>query len=283
MRARAVQVYSIDDRAVKLIIGGFEVAYVNALRRLALSDVPTMAVDAVYFYENSTDVYDEMIAHRLGLVVLKSEEALGKYGQPEECREVEPPNERCYVEIYLDYHVDKSATLGAYVRASDLKISDPSVKPAHPETPVTYVAPGQRLHLVAYARLGRGREHAKWSPASASILRFTPVIEFDLDKASERCIECLKSCSETLFEKLKSRVRGSLELHDIPNTSGLRYCAETECGNAVTLRYDRSLLQLVVESTGALSPQRIVYEATRILENKALALAEELKKAGGKA
>ncbi|MEM1873039.1 MAG: DNA-directed RNA polymerase subunit D [Acidilobaceae archaeon] len=274
----SVSILSLDDRRIKLVARGFEVAYVNALRRLVLSDVPTIAVDVVYFYENSTDVYDEMIAHRLGLTVLRSEEALGKYGSPEECRDVEPPSEKCFVEIYLDYAVDRGSLTGSYVKASDLKISDPDVKPAYPETPITYVAPGQRLQLVAYARLGRGREHAKWSPASVSVLRFTPVITFDLEKAEKRCIECLKSCSEELYEELARLKKGSLELHHVANTSGLRYCAESECSGAVTLKYDRSTLELIVESTGALSPQRIVYEAIRALESRALALIEELRK-----
>ncbi|MEM5873303.1 MAG: DNA-directed RNA polymerase subunit D, partial [Acidilobaceae archaeon] len=149
--------------------------------------------------------------------------------------------------------------------------------------PITYVAPGQRLHLVAYARLGRGREHAKWSPASISVLRFTPVVVFDLEKASERCLECLRSCDEKFFEEFIKMKKGSLELHHISNTSGLRYCAESECSGAFKIKYDREVLELIVESTGALSPHRIVYEATRALESRALALIEELKKIGVRA
>jgi hypothetical protein len=40
------------------------------------------------------------------------------------------------------------------------------------------------------------------------------------------------------------------------------------CKNAINIRYDPSILQLIVEGTGALRPERIVYEATKVLEDK---------------
>ena len=52
------------------------------------------------------------------------------------------------------------------------------------------------------------------------------------------------------------------------NTGGLRYCAETACRDAISIRYDPSILQLVVEGTGALRVERIVYEAIKVLEDK---------------
>ena len=264
---KSVEVRELKGNRIELVIKGFSVAYVNAIRRLILSDVPTMAIDFAYFYENSTDVYDEMIAHRLGLVVLRSDEALEKYAPPEACKDAEPPNPKCFVEIILDYGLDETESTGAYVKASELRISDPSVTPVYPETPITYVAPGQRLHVVAYARLGRGREHAKWSPASISVLRYTPIVTYDSSKVTDECLRCLSGYPD-IVRILKSGGSGVLEMYGLVNTGGLRYCAETSCKDAISIRYDPSILQLIVEGTGALRPERIVYEAVRILEDK---------------
>jgi DNA-directed RNA polymerase subunit D len=264
---RSVRVREVRGNRLELVIRGFSVAYVNAIRRLILSDVPTMAVDFAYFYENTTDVYDEMIAHRLGLVVLKSDEALAKYAPPEACRDSEPPNPKCFVEIFLNVSLDDDAPTGFYVKASELKIGDPDVTPVYPDTPITYIAPGQRLHIVAYARLGRGKEHAKWSPASLSILKYTPIVSYDPSKATEECLKCV-SAYKDVVKALKEGRPGVLELYGLVNTGGLRYCAETACKDAISIRYDPSILQLVVEGTGALRVERIVYEAIKVLEDK---------------
>jgi len=270
-----VEVRELKGNRIELVIKGFSVAYVNAIRRLVLSDVPTMAVDFAYVYDNTTDVYDEMIAHRLGLVVLKSDEALEKYAPPEACAGSEPPNPKCFVEIILNYSLDESEPTGVYVKASELKISDPDVAPVYPETPITYVAPGQRLYIVAYARLGRGREHAKWSPASLSVLRYTPVVTYDSSKATEECLKCISAYPE-IVRALKRGGSGTMEIYGLVNTGGLRYCAETVCREALSIRYDSSILQLIVEGTGALRPERIIYEAIRILEDKVKSLKNRI-------
>ncbi len=273
-----VDILEVKGNTIIVLIRGFSVAYVNALRRLALSEVPTVSVDFAYIYDNSTGIYDEMIAHRLGLVVFKSDAALEKYAPPEVCAELEPPNPKCFIEIFLDVSVDEGGG-GVYVKASDLSTSDREVEPVYPETPIAFVAPGQRIHLVAYARLGRGREHAKWSPASVSILKYTPIIYYDSSKATGECLECISAYTD-IVKALSSGGSGKIELYGLLNTSGLRYCAETSCRECLKLVYDSSSLQLIIESTGALRPERIIFEASKILEDKVKTLKSHIASLG---
>jgi DNA-directed RNA polymerase subunit D len=275
--AGSIEVMELDDRRIVVGLRGYSVAFANAIRRLALSDVPTMAVDFVYFYDNNTGIHDEIIAHRLGLVVLRSDEALKRYKPPEECREAHESDRECYVEFILEDEVPEDADSGRYVKASQLKSSDPLVEPVYPETLILYLAPGQRIHAVAYARLGRGSEHGKWSPATVSVLRYTPVIHYNSSAASRECLECLEAYPE-VRRLLEEGGRGSVEMPGLRRTGGLLYCAEEACRGALEVEYSKEKLILEVESTGALRPERIVFEAARRLEERARSLLEALEK-----
>ncbi|MCE4599361.1 MAG: DNA-directed RNA polymerase subunit D [Desulfurococcales archaeon] len=276
---RRVEVLSLDSRRITVYMEGFDLALANAIRRLSLSDVPTMAVDFAYFYDNNTSIYDEIIAHRLGLIVLSSDDALYKYKSPEECKGREPPDPQCFVEIILQEEVSLDESQGKYVKASDLVISDPLVKPVYPETPIAYLAPGQRIHVVAYARLGRGREHSKWSPASTSILQYTPVVDILASDVSDECLKCLDAYPEVVEAVKKGEKR--VEYRRNINTSGLLYCSETKCEGQVRLWYDKNRLLLTVESTGAMRPERIILEASKALEARAINIEKALEKTRG--
>ncbi len=279
-KERKVEILSLNEQRISIYAEGYSVALLNGLRRTVLSHVPVMAVDFAYFYDNNTGVPDEIIAHRLGLVVLDSNEAIKKYKSPEECKDADEKDSSCFVEIFLEKSVPDDAETGIYIKASDLIISDPAVKPVYPETLLVYLAPGQRIHMVAYARLGRGHEHGKWMPASVSILQYLPCVEYDGSKASEECIRCVEAYPE-LAEKLAKKEKGVLEYKRNINTSALRYCADSReiCGDALKLYYDENRLILTVETTGALKPETIIAEAINTLGTRVRRVLESVKKA----
>jgi DNA-directed RNA polymerase subunit D len=148
---------------------GIERAYANAIRRIAISQVPTMAIDDVVILENSSVMFDELVAHRLGLIPLKTD--LNRYNLPEDCdckSALGCP--KCRVLLVLDAEAtDKIRT----VNSSDLVSEDPETKPISDLIPIVKLAPGQKVKLEAYARLGKGTEHAKWQATSASVLTET--------------------------------------------------------------------------------------------------------------
>lgn len=130
--------------------------YVNTLRRLMLSEVPVIAIELVEISKNDSVLYDEIIAHRLGLIPLTTD--LSSY--------VLPTQEETDSQEYLAQSSCK-LTLEAkgpcIVYAKDLKSSDPKVKPVYPEMPIAKLLEGQELRLIATAVMGKGRTHAKWS------------------------------------------------------------------------------------------------------------------------
>ncbi|WP_198362147.1 DNA-directed RNA polymerase subunit D [Thermococcus pacificus] len=138
------------EDSMKFILRGVDVAFANALRRTILAEVPTFAVDEVEFFENDSALFDEIIAHRLAMIPLTT------------------PHERFSLDsLELD---DYTVTLSleaegpGMVYSGDLKSDDEGVKPANPDIPIVKLAEGQKLTLNAYAKLGRGKDHAKWQP-----------------------------------------------------------------------------------------------------------------------
>lgn len=67
-----IEVLEKDSTNIRIVVRGADVPLMNALRRIGLAEVPAMAIDEVVMIENSSILQDEMIAHRLGLVPLKT-------------------------------------------------------------------------------------------------------------------------------------------------------------------------------------------------------------------
>src|SRR5579872_5736195 len=162
----SIDVIESQPSRIRLRLKGVERAYANALRRVAISQVPVMAIDDVVILENSSVMFDELVAHRLGLIPLKTD--LTRYNLPEDCdckSALGCP--KCRVLLVLDAEAtDRPKT----VTSADLVSEDPESKPVSDNIPITKLAPGQRIKLEAYARLGKGSEHAKWQATSVSVL-----------------------------------------------------------------------------------------------------------------
>jgi DNA-directed RNA polymerase alpha subunit len=51
----------------------------NSLRRIMISEAPTMAIEHVYILNNTSVIQDEVLSHRMGLVPLRVDPRLFTY------------------------------------------------------------------------------------------------------------------------------------------------------------------------------------------------------------
>lgn len=173
----SLEVLNKDSKKMSVKLKGVPLQYANALRRMCLNGIPIFAIDTVDIIENSSVFPDEGLAHRLGLIPLKTD--LSGYNEPKKCDcNSESGCSNCKVMLVLDSG-DSDATRA--VLSSELTSEDDSIKPISDKIPIVHLAPGQRVKAECYARLGRGTEHAKWNSSNISTLT-------DTDKKDEQIL-----------------------------------------------------------------------------------------------
>ncbi len=160
----SLEVISKDSKKISIKLKGIPIQYSNALRRVCLNGVPVFAIDTVDIIENTSVLQDEALAHRLGLIPLKTD--LKKFNESDK--------------ILLVLDAGESDTT-RNVLSNELSSEDDTVKPVSDKIPIVQLAPGQKIKVECYARLGRGTEHAKWNASNISTL-------VDTDKDDEKIL-----------------------------------------------------------------------------------------------
>ncbi len=169
----SIDIIEQTDNKITIRLKGIPRHYANALRRIALSEVPTMAIDDVVILDNSSVMHDEALAHRLGLIPLQTEQDRFVMAHDCDCKSTLGCS-KCRVMLYIDAIAEEKTRS---VFSGELNSEDDYIKPISSEIPIVDLAPGQKLKIEAYARLGTGKMHAKWQPVSTAILK-----EVDSDK-----------------------------------------------------------------------------------------------------
>lgn len=266
-----VRIIDLDEEKLRFILDGVDVAFANALRRTMISEVPCMAIDDLFIFDNSSVVNDEVLAHRIGLVPIKTD--LDNYVLPEDCEcKSELGCEKCRVVLTLDVEAETDTLT---VTSGDFVSVDPNVVPNSPDIPLTKVAPGQAVRLEAYAKLGIGKDHAKWQPVSEAIYQHIAEIDVDEERCTA-CAECVKACPRDVFEIEK----GKLKIVDVNACTLCGECVKA-CPvepSAVTQGAMVDTYLFTVESTGCLPPEKIVSEAGRVLLAKLGEFSEKVEK-----
>lgn len=156
---------------LRLLISDITPQFLNVLRRTIEEEVRTLAIEDVYVIENTSAMWDEMIAHRLGLVVLNTPESLSYEDK---------------VELYLE----KKGK--GYVLASDIKTDREDVYPVYPDTIIAYLGENHSIKIKMEATFGRGKEHIKWKPAHVYYYRLVDLkLKEPLDKAEKEKLAML--------------------------------------------------------------------------------------------
>jgi len=170
-----IEILEKSNDTIKFSVEGIKPSFANALRRIMISEIPTMAIEWVDFKKNDSALYDELLAHRLGLIPLTYDKKA--YKLPEECRDASVKDAQCFAKLKLK----KKGPCVVY-----------SGEPVFDKIPIVELFAGQEIELIAYARLGYGREHIKWQGA---------VVGYSIDDNGKITFE-VESCSGLKAEEI---------------------------------------------------------------------------------
>ncbi|MBW2971075.1 DNA-directed RNA polymerase subunit D, partial [Candidatus Woesearchaeota archaeon] len=224
-----------------------------------------MAIEDVEMRKNSSVLYDEMIAHRLGLLPIKTD--FKSYNLAEKCPCKGAGCAQCQLKMTLKAKGPKT------VYASDIKSQDPKAVPVFPQTPIVKLLKGQELACEMTAVLGTGKEHAKWSPGLV-FFKNVPIIK--ISKKGESCIECADLCPQKVFTK-KS---GVLSINE-KNLLNCHLCGECEDASKGAVKVEKSDNSFVfqIESWGQLGCEDIMLKADEALGENIDEFSKSLKAA----
>jgi DNA-directed RNA polymerase subunit D len=180
------------------IIEGISIETLNALRRIILREIPTMAIDEVIILKNDSPLYDEILAHRLGLIPLTTD--LENYNLPREC---ECEGFGCPLcQVSLTCEITNTTNKPQMVISGELISNDPSIVPVNNQIPIIKIEKNSKIIVEAYAVLGIAKDHVKWQSVSNCAYRYYPEIQFDESKIKDLAEKELivKMCAENLYE-----------------------------------------------------------------------------------
>ncbi|MBI2134060.1 DNA-directed RNA polymerase subunit D [Candidatus Woesearchaeota archaeon] len=259
-----IELVEYDKKSNKLvfILKDADPSIANALRRIAVDEVPVMAIEDVEIRKNSSVLYDEMIAHRLGLVPLKTD--LESYSLPAECKCGGAGCARCQVKMTIE-----SDEVGV-VYSEGLKSKDPKIKPVFAKTPIVKLSKGQKLEIEATAILGTGKEHAKWIPGLVYYKKY-PTLKMVHEIKEQKLTE--------IFPKVFEMKAGKITINETEFIkSHLTDSIEEVTEGAVKVEDDENRFVFFVESWGQLESKEIMETAISIFEQKLANFQKELSK-----
>ncbi|XP_049457199.1 DNA-directed RNA polymerases I and III subunit RPAC1 isoform X1 [Epinephelus fuscoguttatus] len=294
-----IDIVHLDENSMEFDMVGIDAAIANAFRRILLAEVPTMAVEKVFIYNNTSIVQDEVLAHRLGLIPIKADPRLFEYrntgeeSAEEEGSEIDTIQLQLKVKCSRNPRASKDSSdpqelyLNHMVYSRDIKwvpignqadvFADSIIGPVHDDILIAQLRPGQELDIIMHCVKGIGKDHAKFSPVATASYRLLPDITL-LEPVEGEKAERLKCCFS----------RGVIDIEDVNGkkvakvvNSRLDTCSRevlrhNDLKNVVKLGRLRDHFIFTVESTGILPPDVLVTEAVKVLMAKCQRFLNEL-------
>lgn len=170
-----------ETNRVDFRLSSVDLAFANSLRRVMLSEIPTVAIDVVEIETNTSVLPDEFVAHRLGLIPLNSKNCDTDMEYSRDC-DCEGGCARCIVTLFLHARCGGEDVMKVYARdlavvgdRANEWVGNPVITDAEGKGPVICkLRRGQEVKMTCIAKKGIAKEHAKWAPTSAVGFEYDP-------------------------------------------------------------------------------------------------------------
>ncbi len=265
MKVMSLEILEKSDTKLVFVVDGISIEMVNAIRRIIISEIPVMAIDEVIILKNDSPLYDEIIAHRLGLIPLTTD--LDVYKLPRDCECGGYGCPLCQVSLTCEVTNTSNTTMEIY--SANLSSNDPKIVPVNPNIPLVKIDKNDKVIIEAYAVLGLAKDHVKYQAVSNIFYRFYPEIEFDSTKCTKCPDKCLVSrmCPEKLYDF--SNKKTPILIEDYWKKCTLCNFCQNECPEkAIKVRWKENTYIFSIESDGVLSFEAIIKKTFEIFLEK---------------
>lgn len=283
-----IDVKSITERTASFDLIGIDTSIANAFRRIMLAEVPSVAAEYVYIFNNTSVIQDEVLAHRIGLVPLKVDpDQLTWINKEADEKDKFTDDNTIVLSLDVMCTHNPNAEKGnndpenlyrnSKVYARDLKFepqgkqvelfANNPIVPCDPDILLAKLRPGQEISVRVHCILGIGSDHAKFSPVSTASYRLLPVIDIkepitgadakEFQKCFPKGVIGINSDDEAYVKDARK---------DTVSREVLRH---ENLEPKVKLGRKRDHFMFTVESTGAMPAEEIFFKSVRILKNKA--------------
>lgn len=274
-----IEILEMAERKAKFILKNSSPAMANALRRTLLSDIPKMAIDKVEFhlgpimyddkeYESVTTLFDEIIAHRLGMVPVPTD--LDLFVPQSECS---CGGEGC-PNCTIMYSLNKIGP--CTVLSGDLEpLGNPDLRVKDEFIPIVELTDGQAVLIYATAVMGTARKHVKWQVANGVGYKYMPGVEVDPARAGDDdVVECAALCPKKVFEVED----GKLVVRNPMECSLCMTCTD-HVGDrgGVKVTADDTNFLFKFETDGSLTAQQTLDKALEVLTSEAEDFTSQLE------
>ena len=222
-------------------VSEMNVSLANAIRK-SVGEVPILAIVEADIYKNDSALYDEIIAHRLGLIPLK--------------------NQR----MKADQSVEMKLKVKGKGEVTEVLAGELGGDVIYPEAPIVLLSDGQEIELVARAKIGKGIEHARFMPGMAFYKHLPKIkISGEGEKQSELA-EIYPKVFEMFGEQLriKNAVACDLDQDDMVDYPG------------VSIEFDNHLV-FTIESWGQIEAKEIFDGACKALKGNLLEVSKAIR------
>lgn len=257
-----------------------------------ISEVPSMAIEKVFIFNNTSIIQDEVLAHRLGLIPLRADPRLFEYKTDEtsdegtehdsltfelkvKCTRRKDAKDTSSFEGMFKNHSVYSGQMKWLPKGKQATLyKEEEVGSIHDDILINKLRPGHELDLKLVAVKGIGKDHAKFSPVATAYYRLLPDIQLKRDVFGDDA-KLLQSCFSPnvigIDENGKAVVNDAR--YDSCSRNVYRY---PHLVDAVQMDRIRDHFIFTIESVGALKPDVIFLEAVKNLKKKCRTLLNEI-------
>jgi DNA-directed RNA polymerase subunit D len=236
-----------------------EESLANAIRRSVL-EIPLLAIDEIEFKENDSALYDEVLAHRLGLVPLIADKSIK---EQEKCGCEGKGCNKCTVSLKL------KAKGPCTVYSKELK---GRANPVYENIPLVILEKGQELEFLAKAKLGKAVNHTKFSPG---LVYYRNLAKIEIDKSCNKCKQCIEACPQKILQIEKDKV-GVKNIYKCDLCGACVEACKEQGKESIKISKDNNLI-FFIESWGQIKPEEIFKEAVESLKNNLKEIEKQIK------